>query len=192
MTKYLYICSHRHSGSTLLDLFLGAHSKIESLGEIDFLPQDLALNDPCSCGSSIRDCQVWREVIERLSAKLGVDIRANPYVLHLGYPKASGVTPTYLLRRELMLGLQYAQLKSGSTFLESFLGSITKGLASTCLVYEAVADVLKASVVVDSSKTYLKAIALYRFRTQNVRVVLLRSRWAWRAVFRSQAQAAAQ
>ena len=91
MTKYLYICSHRHSGSTLLDLFLGAHSKIESLGEIDFLPQDLALNDPCSCGSSIRDCQVWREVIERLSAKLGVDIRANPYVLHLGYPKASGV-----------------------------------------------------------------------------------------------------
>ena len=54
MAKYVYISSAAYSGSTLLDLLLGSHSRIESLGEISFLAQDLAVNNRCTCGTPVR------------------------------------------------------------------------------------------------------------------------------------------
>ena len=158
MTKYVFICSHRHSGSTLLDLILGSHSKIESLGEISFLSQDLALNTPCSCGTPVRQCKVWSRVVERLSATTGLDIMANPYALHLGYPKAHVIvdhthqTPAYLMRRELMLGMYYMRLRFGARFLDPLLAPLYKSLANTFMVYDAVRAVLNADIVVDYFK----------------------------------------
>lgn len=179
MAKYVYICSHRHSGSTLLDLLLGSHSRIESLGEISFLSQDLALNVPCSCGSPVRECTVWRKVIERLSTRSGVDMMANPYALHLGYPKAHVIkdgahqTPGYLVRRELMLGMYYLRLRLGARFLDPLLAPMTRGLANNFLVYDAVREVLNADTVVDSSKSYLKAVGVYLHNPDEARVILL-------------------
>jgi hypothetical protein len=179
MPKYVYICSHRHSGSTLLDLLLGSHSRVASLGEISFLSQDIALNAPCSCGVPIRECMVWRKVIDRLSARTGVDIMANPYALHLGYPKAQVVidrthqTPRYLMHRELMLGMYYLRLRFGMRFLDPLLAPMQNTVANNFLVYDAVRDMLNADAVVDSSKSYLKAVGVYRHRPAEVRVVLL-------------------
>jgi hypothetical protein len=64
------------------------------LGEISALAQNFALNFPCTFGLPIRECTVWRDVIDRLSALLDVDIIAKPHALHLGYPLAeSSFTP---------------------------------------------------------------------------------------------------
>src|SRR5690606_236057 len=39
----VFICSAGHSGSTLLDMLLGTHSRAESLGELVNLPLDIEL-----------------------------------------------------------------------------------------------------------------------------------------------------
>ena len=111
MTKYVYICSAGHSGSTLLDLLLGSHSRIASLGEIDQLSKNIALNTLCACGEPVRSCVLWRDILAKAGKQIGSDLTERPYALHMGYPKASSVidhahqTRAYLLKRKVLLGL---------------------------------------------------------------------------------------
>ena len=69
MKKLLYIASLPHSGSTLLDLMLGGHSRCIGLGEIArFLERDLENSRQaiCSCGNTMDDCAFWGQVASRL------------------------------------------------------------------------------------------------------------------------------
>lgn len=179
MTKYVFICSASHSGSTLLDLLIGAHTRVSSLGEISQLSKNIALNNDCSCGSGIRSCQVWQEALQRVGAEIGIDICADPYALHMGYPLASRVvdptrqTPGYLVRRQLLLGLQYAQLRYGLPVTRVLPGLVDMGIANNVRIYEAIRGVLRTDAVVDSSKSYLKAVALYLSQPEHTRILLL-------------------
>ena len=81
MGKLIYILSFGHSGSTLLDLTLGTHSKMLSTGELMFLPFNLqrSLNaeypiengSRCSCHLKYLDCPVWSQVIDRICKESG-------------------------------------------------------------------------------------------------------------------------
>lgn len=179
MAKYIYICSAAHSGSTLLDLLLGSHSRIESLGEISFLSHDIAVNNTCTCGSPVRECHIWRTVVERLSTRLGVDVMTHPYALPVGHPPARDQidskhqTPAHLVRRKLLLGLHYLRLRFGARFLDSLLRSIKTTFATNMLIYETVREILEADMVVDSSKSYLKALGVYLNNPTEVRIILL-------------------
>lgn len=178
--KYVYICSAGHSGSTLLDMVLGSHSKVESLGEISFLAQNISINLRCSCGVPIKECAVWREVTARLGARLGVDLMKTPYALNMGSHARAFVTidrsyqtPWFLARRRFLLGLSYLQLRFGWKFLEPLLRSIKHGVGNNFLVYDTVREVTGAAMVVDSSKSYLKAVELHRQNPRDVRILLL-------------------
>lgn len=177
--RYIYICSAGHSGSTLLDLLLGSHSSIASLGEIDQLSKNMALNTLCSCGAPIRSCPLWSEVVRRVGAEIGVDIVAHPYDLHMGYPVASTVidrshqTALYLLHRQLVLGLLYVQLRAGADFLSLATRSTMTAADNNVRVFEAVREILGARAIVDSSKSYLKALSLYLRHPDRVRILLL-------------------
>ena len=85
MVDCVYICSAGHSGSTLLDLLLGSHSKATSLGEVTHLPKNLALNTLCACGAAVRSCDFWQRIVRALGDRIGADLMANPYALNLGY-----------------------------------------------------------------------------------------------------------
>ncbi len=178
-TRVVYICSAGHSGSTLLDLILGAHSRIASLGEIDQLPKNVALDTECACGERVRECAVWRETLRRMSARRGVDLMQQPYRLQLGYPLAQAVvdprqqTPAYRLRRKFVLGLYYLRLRFGLKPLDACLGEWDRAIASSFELFDTAAAVQGADIVVDSSKSYLRALALYRAAPERVRVVLL-------------------
>jgi len=65
----LYIASIGHSGSTLLESMLGAHSQIATCGEIHILPHEIAKGGilPCSCGKSILECQFWIKIQQRVN-----------------------------------------------------------------------------------------------------------------------------
>ncbi len=177
--RYIYICSAGHSGSTLLDLLIGSHPRIASLGEIDQLSKNLALDTECSCGSRVTACAVWREVVRRVGDAKGINVLAHPYELHMGYPKASVVidrshqTSAYLARRELVLGLYYLYLKSGSRLPERLVRPVIAAIDNNVLVFESVRQVLGVDAIVDSSKSYLKAVAMYRRHPDRVRVLLL-------------------
>ncbi|MEO0650499.1 MAG: sulfotransferase [Planctomycetota bacterium] len=72
----VYILSNGRSGSTLLDLLLGAHPEAWSVGELQMLPFELdAPRDPCGCGAPVAECEFWRPFAERVS-------QAGPAPLH--------------------------------------------------------------------------------------------------------------
>ncbi|MDM8548988.1 hypothetical protein QUF72_02875 [Desulfobacterales bacterium HSG2] len=60
----IYIASNGRSGSTLLDLLLGAHPNIWSTGEFQNLYWELKNSkQPCGCGKHISQCDFWKPII---------------------------------------------------------------------------------------------------------------------------------
>jgi len=179
MIKYVYICSAGHSGSTLLDLILGSHSKIKSLGEVSHLPKNITLNTKCSCGSDVVDCPMWNPVIAKLGEDLGVSVFDNPYALNTGYPKATTVvdkskqTPLYLLKRKFVHGLIYLEQRYSINIFQSFKQHFYKSIVARFNIYNAVREHENVDIVIDSSKTYLEALSLYMNNPDEMRIILL-------------------
>jgi hypothetical protein len=83
----IYILSLGHSGSTLLDLFLGSHSHIESGGEVrwyyDFMSANSVRSDEarvCTCGVNVANCYYWESVRNKVSDVYGkreIDLRST-------------------------------------------------------------------------------------------------------------------
>lgn len=179
MVQCLYICGAGHSGSTLLDMLLGSHSRIASLGEIINLPMDLATNSTCTCGEQVRGCALWSEVVREFEHRQGLDLARNPYALNLGPIYAVAGDPrvtggTYRLRRRLGAALHYLELRAGLFgTLRPLLPTIYGGLDNNLLLYDIVGRQLDADFVVDSSKVYTKAVGLSRLAPDRVKIILL-------------------
>jgi len=68
----IYILSNGRSGSTLLDLLLGAHEHIWTLGEAQNLPWDLREEDRlCGCGARLKACAFWQHILRRIPLDQG-------------------------------------------------------------------------------------------------------------------------
>ncbi len=179
MVRNLYICSAGHSGSTLLDLLLGSHSRIESLGEISQLSKCIALNTECSCGKPTLSCSRWQDVIRRFEQDYGIDIRRNPYSLNLGRPRAGVVidkshqTLSYLVKRKLLFFFAYLEQRFGIPCPAKIIRGFQQGIDNTHALYEYVREISGADVVVDSSKGYLKAVGVYLRKPDDTRLIVL-------------------
>lgn len=177
--NYVYIVSAGHAGSTLLDLLLGSHSDIESLGEIVHFPKNIALNTRCTCGEQVRDCPEWSKVINIYSKKLGVNLSQNPYNLDLGFIRAKGVvdksqqTKASVYRMKIVQGLHYGFLWLNMRELSPFKSYFDRIIKNKIDFYNVVREQRGVSVVVDSSKSYIQAIELYRANPERVRLILL-------------------
>ena len=74
--KILYLMGAGHVGSTVIDVVIGAHPRIESLGEAWKLPMawaDRASDRVCACGAPIGDCAFWREARKVWAEEVGDD-----------------------------------------------------------------------------------------------------------------------
>lgn len=70
----VFIASLGHSGSTLLDLVLGGHSRLVGLGEVAAVLTSGSDGQPaftgdCSCGQDAASCPLWSEVAHRIHAE---------------------------------------------------------------------------------------------------------------------------
>jgi hypothetical protein len=179
MVNYVYICSAGHSGSTLLDLILGSHSKASTLGEISHLSKNIALNTKCTCGRPVRECESWMQVFDSVGDQIGADVVRDPYALNMGFPRASVVideahqTRFYLIKRKLILGLYYLKVRFSTKLFDWLLWPFDESIRHSFLVYDTVRRTLNADMVVDSSKEYLRAIGIYKHRPEKVRIILL-------------------
>jgi hypothetical protein len=176
----------------LIDLLLGSHSQCMSLGEIEHLPKNLALNTPCSCGAPARECGFWNQVAVRIKASQGKDILESPYGFQVGLHKATRVidpkfqTASYLRKRKLILAIKHVEyrLRKEPKWLAWLTASFERGVNNTFALYDAVRHVSGKPVLIDSSKEYRKGIALYRHDPDRVRLVVLTR--DGRGVFNSQ------
>jgi hypothetical protein len=63
--KLVYIGSSGRSGSTLLELILGAHPQLWTLGEFYVLPFAVeSATKQCGCGMPVGECPFWGSIIE--------------------------------------------------------------------------------------------------------------------------------
>lgn len=152
---------------------LGSHSEAESMGELINLPMDMAMNRGCACGSAMRDCSLWPEVMRRM--KLSPD---KPYALNLGYALAKvgdarKTSRLYKLLTRPKIAIKYYQLRYGLPMLNALTPGFELGIANTLSVYDHVRAIQGKRMVVDSSKHYVRAAALYLAQPDITRVVVL-------------------
>ena len=63
----IYILSNGRSGSTLLDLLLGTHPSVWSVGEAQILPWEVReARTPCGCGEPLEACKFWGPLLPEL------------------------------------------------------------------------------------------------------------------------------
>jgi hypothetical protein len=149
------------------------------LGEISHLSKNISLNTKCSCGQDILACQFWNDIIDRLEQVLGKNIRQAPYSLHLGYPNPAIIKDRihssihYKLKRKILLGLRYCQLRYNVSIPSVLLKPVTIAIENNILLYNSVLDLAQKEIIVDSSKDYLKGCGIYLSHPENTKIILL-------------------
>jgi hypothetical protein len=144
MNKVLFIVGWGRSGTTILDNILGSLEGFVSTGELSYLwERGLIEGRLCGCGRQMHECEVWSKVLDKaFSGSDAVD------------PKEVAAWRRDALRvRHTRRILRAARDRSAE-------GSLAKYLSIADRLYQAVADVTGARVIVDSSKRPSDAAAL--------------------------------
>jgi hypothetical protein len=157
-TRVVYIMAVGHSGSTILDIALGNHPRIESVGEVAKLHRFGWSGDPirrCACGEKHADCPYWNGVRKLWTAGFG----------------DSGVQEYAALQRRFDLSRRrwprvVAEARAGSAAFRRYV-DMTAGL------FDCIAEWSGKPVVVDSSKTPIRAYALLQAAGIDVTLVHL-------------------
>ncbi len=179
MEKFVYICAAARSGSTMLDMLIGGHSKAASLGEFSFLGKAIALDQTCGCGTSVKECTEWNKVFETVLIEKGVDLLEKPYALRQWDTKASVVidksqqTFWYLLTAKFRSALCKFRFQRLTRFKLSFPSSLKRGVENTLYLYRIILTKWEKSIVIDSSKNINKALALADAAPESIKVILL-------------------
>lgn len=64
----LYIVSNGRSGSTILDMLLGTHPELWTMGEAQILPWEMKENRaPCGCGKMLGNCKFWENILPKIN-----------------------------------------------------------------------------------------------------------------------------
>ncbi|MDP9439576.1 MAG: sulfotransferase, partial [Actinomycetota bacterium] len=145
--KVLYIMGSGRSGSTVLDIVLGNHPVMESVGELTNLPRSgwggapVTRSSICACGRRVADCPFWSAVRREWVARVGEEGAAR-------YPTLRASFERYRRLPRLL-----AELRRPSDRFREY-GGLTRAL------FEAIRATSGKEVVVDSSKNPLRALAL--------------------------------
>jgi hypothetical protein len=133
----------------------------------------------CSCRAPVRDCSLWRDVVDRLASLARfARIRERPYDLYLGLFEAGTVidrrrqTPLYRLYRRAVYAAAYTRWRTG--FLPAFVTRpLDEGARNKHELYRVIASVTSKSLLIDSSKHYLEAVSLYAAAPARTKIVHL-------------------
>jgi len=141
--KVLFILGKGRSGSTLLDVTLGATEGFFSLGEVWWAWGDQNQLDTkqCGCGRQVGDCPVWKEALEAARATWASEYGPPPSLAQVAawqeevarWPR---LPRAFLLRPQTLYSWRAMQAWA------RFSG----------VLYRALAEVTGAEVLVDSSK----------------------------------------
>lgn len=177
--RIVYITGHGHSGSTLLDLLLGNHPRMLSLGEVELLSEHAAGDTsrpfgnpvkPCACGVQVSACPFWNEVADKLLTQQSqADVSANPWTC---WPTSQRVPPSltqnrfHLLKIVLMLGSQ--RLFDQACRYSSYLRGFADSTRNSWRIFDAVAELHPTAYMIDASKNPLRLKLLHWRRPESV------------------------
>lgn len=159
----VYIIGVGHSGSTLLDMVLGSHPDMFSLGEIIHFPRSYDRNSTCACGKLVKQCDVWSQVGGHIDKEIQDGFTHSPLGLDLAlsvsgrrwYQKLAGLTMDAFVEQTGLNSLKRrrnrGQQNEGTTFG-----------ADVISFYNIVKKVSGCSILIDSTKSAMRARALLK------------------------------
>lgn len=177
MKNLLSIYSTGYSGSTLVSLIVGAHSKAFYLGEFHSLARYCKENGFCGCGKMIKECSFWKEVRGQYKERTGLDFFTHPKDL-LTYERFKkqmmlSTHEKYLFRFRKAtgyLGNTYALLAP----LKLFTISRWKKLIQTTMgLYNIISEISGSEILVDSTKSYVRTYELFNAYPDLIKVIFL-------------------
>jgi len=145
--KVIYIIGTGHSGSTLLDVILGAHAQGIAVGELFSISRwfQHGAKIGCSCGQSLDNCEFWADVFDSWENKV-TERGVSEYAKLQGYFEQA--SPLSLFSRLFHRKRFYGSSKAFKFFQLSaeLLGSLL--------------EVGGGTFIIDSSKNLAKALAM--------------------------------
>lgn len=182
-SKLIYICSGARCGSTITDMFLGGHSAIASLGEVNFLGNAIRLDQFCSCGRPFNRCDYWRLIFDRLKHETGIDLLRQPYAYPLWDARARVIVDhdyqdwlfhTRFYVKRAWLGIR-DKLPDGLHYKCPIPPSYSSALQNKMRLVSIISEEWDKKIVVDSSKNPWEAQELsIRFPGQVLIVFVVR------------------
>jgi hypothetical protein len=145
--KIIYFIGTGHSGSTLLDIILGAHPQGVAVGELigisRWLQNELKIN--CSCGQNMDNCEFWSHVFETWGYRVGKESVSEYSALQSFYERSSLLS-----------------LISRMFYQKQFYGSskASKYFQLSAELYNTLIEVGGVTFIIDSSKNLVKALSL--------------------------------
>ena len=145
-----------HSGSTLLDMILGSHSHICSVGEISHWDEYLSTKHTCSCGSQIDSCEFWKHIVEEWYNYLGT-VRPAVSTTDTRSKTVYGISDSFRYRSSLLLTLLFPMYKRRQ-LIDTLLPEYDQRADNILKLYNHIRGCADKPMICDSSK------AVYRFR----------------------------
>lgn len=140
--KVIYIMGCGRSGSTILDTILGHHIDIESVGELTNLVKSAWINNEyCACGKSGQDCSFWNNIKQQWRQKNSVESIEEYLSTQQSFERLRKLP-------ELLINTTTTSHK------------FRKYIDNTYALFEAISIVSSKNIIVDSSKTPVRALAL--------------------------------
>jgi hypothetical protein len=160
-----------YSGATLLSFLLGAHPEIATIGEMDGL---IPTEDPdlylCSCGQRIKECEFWQAVQRAMQAQgFEFDVAHFDTKFVLGGPRPIQYLRIGSFRNNTLDGLRDMAFYSWPEEKRRLKALVARNEA----FIKAVLAVTGKRVFVDTSKDRLRARALRKFSSLDVRAIHL-------------------
>lgn len=186
--ELLYICGSGHSGSTLLDMLLGGHSQISSLGEAHRLyvsARKTSTPHLCACGRHVLQCEFWKKVSEELRAlRGGIEgeallsvVTTDPRYLDVTddgqYLGTAHGARLRISANRIAMALRSRRLWHALAAVSSEVRLYRTIIGDSLLLYEAVRRAWGTSVVVDSTKNAARLQGFAFEAPESVRVVYL-------------------
>ncbi len=142
VVRVIYLAGAGRSGSTWLDTVLGAHPEAVAVGELSkVIPNGWLAAEYCACGERAPDCPFWRQVRERWLPAARPSRLSELHAEQLAFERSRHWGRLLAERR--------APSRRFERYREAMLG-----------LYRAVAETAGRTVVIDSSKTAVRALAL--------------------------------
>jgi Sulfotransferase family len=141
------------SGSTILDVILGSDPSIEGVGELVNVARSGWINDEyCACGKRVQSCEYW------IAVRSDVERTVGPFDPH-----------AYLrLQREFERARGMWRWWTGPPTEDHFRYG-----RQTLAIYSAIQRVSARPIIVDSSKSPVRAVALTRVLGPDLRLLHL-------------------
>jgi hypothetical protein len=154
-----YIAGHGYSGSTIMDLILGAQPGVHGVGEIIHLGEYLSEDRICSCGEKVSSCSFWSEIIQKSDT-----CARNLYDIER--PRYDFVSVLRKLRRyelRYILSGQFANILCRN--------DVQRYLQENYCLFKAIMENTGAHLIVDSSKNPLRMVLFHLSDKFDVNVI---------------------